>query len=194
MRIRAAGATNPTPMSACTTSPDIRIDPAVGPSDSAEPARRHVLIAEQWFPRPVQEVFAFFADAHNLNDLTPPWLHFAILTPKPIEMGVGTLIDYRIRLKGVPMRWRTRITAWEPGRRFVDEQLRGPYALWRHEHTFEPRDGGTLMRDTVAYALPLAWAPGVALVNRVLVRPDLVKIFAFRREAMARRFGEPLCG
>jgi ligand-binding SRPBCC domain-containing protein len=148
-----------------------------------------VLTAEQWFPRPIEELFAFFADAHKLDELTPPWLRFAIVTPRPIDMHLGTLIDYRIRLKGLPMRWRTRISAWDPPHRFADEQLKGPYALWLHEHVFEPSDGGTLMRDTVTYALPVAWIPGAGLVHARMVRPDLARIFAYRREAMARKFG-----
>src|SRR5688572_24197584 len=97
-----------------------------------------------WLPRPVEEVFPFFGNAHNLDVLTPPWLHFEILTPPPIGMRVGALIDYRISLRGLPMTWRTRITVWEPNRRFVDEQLRGPYREWIHTHDFEHVAGGTL--------------------------------------------------
>jgi len=180
--------TNRMTMSPAARSESVSIHPATTPPTGAEPARRHVLRAEQWIPRPIEDVFAFFADAGNLNELTPPQLHFVILTPRPIVMGVGTLIDYRIRLKGVPMQWRTRISEWDPPHRFVDDQIRGPYAMWRHEHAFEPRDGGTLMRDTVTYALPLAWVPGAGLVHRLLVKPELARIFAYRRAAMARRF------
>ena len=140
--------------------------------------------AEQWLPRPRAEVFPFFADAANLERLTPPWLSFRILTPRPVAMAAGALIDYRLRIRGVPVRWRTRIAVWEPPDRFVDEQLRGPYRLWVHEHTFAERDGGTLCRDQVRYAVP-----GGALVDRLLVRPDVERIFAWRRRALAE-----LCG
>lgn len=136
-----------------------------------------------WLPEPVDVVFPFFGDAHNLNILTPPWLHFEILTPKPIPMHAGTLIDYRIRLRVIPMRWRTRISLWEPNRRFVDEQLRGPYLEWIHTHTFEPVDGGTLMKDVVRYRVP-----GGALVNRLFVERDVARIFRYRLEALRRHF------
>ena len=140
--------------------------------------------AEQWLPRPRAEVFPFFADAANLERLTPPWLEFRILTPRPVAMREGALIDYRLRIRGVPVRWRTRIAAWEPPDRFVDEQVRGPYRLWVHEHLFVERDGGTLCRDEVRYAVP-----GGALVDRLLVRPDVERIFAWRRRALAELFG-----
>jgi len=146
-----------------------------------------------WLPRPVDEVFAFFADAMNLETLTPPWLKFTVLTPK-VEMRVGALIDYRLKVRGLPVRWRTEITAWEPTRRFVDEQLRGPYRLWRHEHTFRPLDGGTVCGDVVEYRLPgipgLASDPVSRLVHGVWVRPDLERIFDYRRDTMLRLFGE----
>lgn len=143
-------------------------------------------------PAPVERVFGFFADAGNLGEITPPWLHFEILTPRPIEMQVGTLIDYRIRLRGLPVRWRTKITAWEPGRRFVDEQIRGPYSLWRHEHTFEEitnRSGQRVVRmtDAVQYALPLG--PLGEIAHALFVRRDLERIFEFRTRKVLSIFG-----
>jgi len=139
--------------------------------------------SELWLPLPPAELFPFFADAANLQALTPPWLHFEILTAQPIAMREGAIIDYRLRVHGLPLRWRTRINIWEPPHRFVDEQLRGPYRQWIHEHTFESRDGGTLARDHVRYAVPLD-----ALLHRWLVRPDVEKIFAFRAEALDKLF------
>ncbi len=100
-----------------------------------------------WLPRRRDEVFAFFADAHNLQILTPDWLNFKILTPRPIAMRAGALIDYKLRLRGIPIRWRTKITEWQPPFSFQDEQLRGPYRQWIHRHWFEEKDGGTLCRD-----------------------------------------------
>jgi ligand-binding SRPBCC domain-containing protein len=147
----------------------------------------HILERTQLVPRPRGEVFAFFADAHNLEALTPPRLRFRILTPAPIDMRPGALIDYRLSLFGVPFRWRTLIEAFEPEVRFVDVQLAGPYRRWRHEHTFEEAPGGTLVRDRVEYALPLG--PLGELARRVLVRRQLDAIFDHRREAIARRLG-----
>jgi ligand-binding SRPBCC domain-containing protein len=142
--------------------------------------------SELWLPLPPAELFPFFADAANLQALTPPWLHFEILTPLPIVMAEGTLIDYRLRVHGIPLRWRMRINVWQPPHRLVDEQLRGPYRQWIHEHTFEARDGGTLARDHVRYAVPLDF-----LVHRWLVRPDIERIFQFRAEALQKRFTTP---
>ncbi|MFZ5787076.1 MAG: SRPBCC family protein, partial [Acidobacteriota bacterium] len=138
-----------------------------------------LLTSELVLPRPREEVFPFFADARNLERITPPWLRFRILTPGPIGMREGALIDYRLRIHGVPVRWRTRIAAWEPPFRFVDEQVRGPYRSWVHEHLFDAVDGGTLCRDRVEYAVP-----GGAVVARLLVRPDTERIFAYRREVL----------
>jgi ligand-binding SRPBCC domain-containing protein len=132
---------------------------------------------ELFLPLPREQVFAFFADARNLEAITPPWLAFRITTPGPIVMEPGALIDYRLRLRGVPIGWRTRISAWEPPHRFVDEQLRGPYSLWQHEHTFEDVDGGTLVSDRVTYS-----HFGGRLINGLLVRPDLERIFAYRKQ------------
>jgi ligand-binding SRPBCC domain-containing protein len=141
------------------------------------------LTAEQWLPRPVDEVFRFFADAGNLDALTPRWLRFEIVTPRPIEMKVGALIDYRLRLRGWPIRWQSEISDWSPPHRFVDEQRRGPYRLWHHTHTFAARDGGTLVRDVVRYDVP-----GGAVANALLVRRDLRKIFTYRQRRLAERF------
>lgn len=143
----------------------------------------HTFRDEIWLPRPRTEVFPFFADARNLAVITPPWVRFETLTPTPIDMRPGALIDYRIRLHGFPMRWRTEIETWEPPFRFTDRQLRGPYRLWHHTHTFEERDGGTLCRDEVRYAV---W--GGALVERFFVRGDIRRIFAFRREKLTELF------
>ncbi len=145
-----------------------------------------LLEASQWLPRPLAEVFPFFADALNLEALTPPLLRFHVATPSPIEIRQGTLIDYRLKLRGIPLRWRSEIRVWEPPRRFVDFQVRGPYLLWHHEHLFDEVDGGTLVRDRVHYRVL-----GGALVERFLVRPDLRRIFAFRQEYLARLFSTP---
>ncbi|MBM3831510.1 MAG: SRPBCC family protein [Verrucomicrobia bacterium] len=136
---------------------------------------------ELWLPRTPEQLFPFFADAANLDAITPPWLHFHIVTPQPIAMQAGALIDYRLRVHGLPMRWRTLIKEWQPPYRFVDEQLRGPYRQWLHEHTFEARDGGTLARDVVRYAVPFDW-----LLHRWFIRPDIEKIFAHRQLALRR--------
>ncbi len=142
---------------------------------------------EQWVPAGLDETFAFFADAANLERLTPAFLGFSILTRLPITMREGTLIEYRLRLFGVPLRWLTRIEVWEPGRRFVDRQLRGPYALWVHTHAFERSGSGTLVRDRVEYALPLD--PLSRPVRALFVRPTLERIFDFRRAEVAGALG-----
>ena len=139
---------------------------------------------ELWLPRPRTEVFDFFADAHNLQILTPDFLNFEILTPRPIPMYAGALIDYRLRVHGIPVRWRTKITTWEPPLRFVDEQIRGPYRQWIHEHWFVEKDGGTLCNDEVRYAV---W--GGAVLNRLFVRRDVRAIFEFRRKKLLEMFG-----
>ena len=132
---------------------------------------------ELTLPLPREEVFAFFADATNLEAITPPWLNFRILTPTPIEMRTGALIDYRLRLHGIPLSWRTHISVWEPARRFVDEPLRGPSSRWRHEHLFQDVGGGTRVIDRVEYAhLGGRW------LDQLFVRPDLERIFAYRKQ------------
>jgi ligand-binding SRPBCC domain-containing protein len=149
--------------------------------------RIRTLATELFLPRPVEEVFAFFSDAHNLDVLTPPWLHFNIRTPQPIPMAAGTRIDYTIRWRWIPLSWQTEIAVWEPPFRFVDQQIKGPYRRWHYEHTFEARDGGTLMRDRVEYAVP-GWI-FEPLVARWIVAPDVERIFGFRREKMRELFG-----
>jgi ligand-binding SRPBCC domain-containing protein len=141
-----------------------------------------------WLPLPPADVFPFFADAHNLERITPPWLAFSVLTPRPIPMHAGTHIEYRLRLHGVPFSWLTEIAAWEPPHRFVDRQLSGPYALWEHEHRFRAVGGGTVMSDQVSYRIRggrLAHAIG----DRALARRDLRRIFEFRARALRERYG-----
>jgi ligand-binding SRPBCC domain-containing protein len=141
------------------------------------------LEAELWLPRRREAVFPFFADAFNLQTITPPWLHFEVLTPGPIEMRVGLRIDYRLRLRGLPLRWQSEITAWEPPARFVDEQRRGPYRAWIHEHTFEERDDGTFARDVVRYDVL-----GGRLINTLFVRRDVEMIFRYRQKKLQEVF------
>jgi len=138
---------------------------------------------ELWLPRGRNEVFPFFADARNLSEITPPWVQFQVLTPAPIVMQPGALIDYRIRVHGLPIRWRTEITEWDPPHRFVDVQLRGPYTLWHHTHMFEEQDGGTLCIDKVTYR-----PRGGAIINRLFVRKDVQRIFAYRRKRLLELF------
>jgi len=147
-------------------------------------SRVHLLEREQRVELPIERAFEFYGDALNLERITPPWLGFEVRTPAPVEMGAGTLLDYRLRLHRVPVRWRTRIEVWEAPRRFVDVQVSGPYSLWEHTHEFEPvGTDATLIRDRVRYALPLG--PLGELAHRLFVRRDVERIFDFRREAVA---------
>jgi ligand-binding SRPBCC domain-containing protein len=130
-------------------------------------------------PHPIETVFAFFADAMNLEAITPPFLRFAVLTPAPIAMRPGRLIDYRLRLHGLPLRWQSEITAWEPPYRFVDEQRRGPYRRWAHEHRFEPCAEGTRVIDRIRYEVP-----GGDWIHDRLVGPDLCRIFEYRADRL----------
>jgi ligand-binding SRPBCC domain-containing protein len=139
---------------------------------------------EFWLPQPRAVVFDFFADARNLQTITPPWLHFVILTPTPIEMRPGALIDYKLRVHGFPLRWQTEITEWNPPHHFVDQQLRGPYTLWHHTHRFFDQDGGTRCVDEVRYR-----PPGGALINYLFVKRDVQKIFAYRQQQLQKHFG-----
>jgi ligand-binding SRPBCC domain-containing protein len=133
--------------------------------------------------RKPEEVFGFFCDVCNLQTITPAWLDFRVLTTLPIEMKTGARIDYRLRVHGLPMRWQSEITIWEPPHRFVDEQRRGPYRLWIHEHRFESNAEGTLCKDFVRYAVP-----GGRLMEWLFVRRDIERIFAFRRKKLLEIF------
>ena len=142
------------------------------------------LRTEQKIEKPQSELFSFFSDAHNLAEITPPWLHFYMLTPTPIEMKIGTLIDYRLKLRGIPIRWQSEITAWNPPNSFVDEQRHGPYRRWIHTHTFVPVPDGTLVGDEVEYAVF-----GGGLVQKFFVAPDIEKIFAYRATQLKELVG-----
>jgi ligand-binding SRPBCC domain-containing protein len=135
-----------------------------------------------WVPRPLDEVFAFFANAANLEALTPPWLHFHILNPD-LVIGEGVRIDYRLKIHGIPLQWQSEICRWNPPSSFVDEQRKGPYRRWVHTHTFAAERGGTRVGDSVEFEVPFGW-----LVGRVVMR-DVRKIFAFRQQALTRIFG-----
>ena len=141
----------------------------------------HTLKTEMTLRRPIDEVFAFFADADNLQRITPPELHFQITTPTPLELGEGSIIDYRLRLFGIPLRWRSKITRWSPPHQFVDEQVRGPYAEWIHTHRFFQRDGVAVIEDEVHYRLPL-WPLGEVVYP--LIRFQLSRIFHYRQQAI----------
>ena len=136
-------------------------------------------------PMPLDKVFPFFADANNLETITPGWLRFEIVTPTPIEMDVGTLIDYKLRYRGVPLKWQSEILEWDPPNRFVDRQVLGPYRKWIHQHLFEEREGYTLAIDQVEYAVI-----GGSLVNTLVVRRDVEQIFSYRKENLLEIFGK----
>lgn len=150
---------------------------------SRHPEGGHRLVCQQFFDHPLDRVFDFFSDARQLERITPPWVNFRILTPLPIEMRQGTLIDYRLKLHGIGLKWRTEICLWNPPYSFADQQLRGPYRKWLHVHRFEAVNGGTLVIDDIHYRVPLDW-----LMHRTMVRPDLKRIFTFRQEELDRVF------
>jgi ligand-binding SRPBCC domain-containing protein len=147
-------------------------------ADATPPRRLQTLHREMTVPASIEDTFAFFADAGNLQRLTPPWLYFVVLTTAPIVMQVGAEIEYRIRLRGVPLPWRSIIDVWEPGVCFVDRQTIGPYRWWRHEHRFERVSAGTRVIDHVVYAPRLEW------LSAGLVQRDLERIFTYRQEAL----------
>jgi len=145
--------------------------------------KTHWLRKTIWLPQPPAEVFIFFSNPGNLDRLTPAWLNFKILTPATSKIKQGTLLDYRLRIRGIPVRWQSEIAVWEPPRRFVDRQTKGPYSMWTHEHTFEGRDNGTLVGDNVEYAVP-----GGAIVQKFLVAPDIERIFDYRHKILDELF------
>ncbi len=156
-------------------------------AEIARHACYQVLQREQFVPVPIERVFPFFSEAKNLEELTPAWLHFEILGTSTPEMQEGTLIDYRLRLHGVPLKWQSRIEEWKPDQRFVDVQVKGPYRDWHHTHEFQTVAGGTLLRDKVRFRLP------GGLLGRCLGRPfvdaDVKKIFDYRAKIIRQRFG-----
>lgn len=161
--------------------------PVLGPWVTSPPFRHGFRLQRtQFVPRARRDVFAFFADASNLERLTPPFLNFRILTPPPIAMRSGTLIDYRLSLHGIPVRWRTRIEEFHDGTSFVDSQLAGPYRRWVHRHEFIDVAGGTEMRDTVDYELP--FGPLGVLVRKLFVRKTLERIFDYRNTVVSQIF------
>ncbi len=143
----------------------------------------HILSRSLTLDLPRAEIFEFFADAGNLERITPPELNFHIITPQPIDIKQGTLIDYELKMRGIPMKWRTEISVWEPPFRFVDQQLRGPYSQWIHTHTFtELEPNQTLIEDEVRYRLP--FEPLGDLVQFIVAR-ELAYIFDHRQKAVA---------
>jgi ligand-binding SRPBCC domain-containing protein len=136
-----------------------------------------------WLPRPRLEIFEFFSEAANLQEITPTFLHFQLIAQRPAAMQKGTEIDYRIKIRGIPVRWRSKIALWEPPQRFIDEQLRGPYRLWIHEHRFSEDSGGTICEDHVRYA-PI----GGGLVNTLFVARDIRNIFEYRSARLKSLF------
>jgi ligand-binding SRPBCC domain-containing protein len=174
-------------MPAIDGSTSIRVRSACAEISFARRGRHHVLSSRQWVAAGPDASFSFFSNAANLEAITPPFLRFRILTPLPVTMRTGTLIEYRLSLLGLSLPWLTRIEDWRAGRSFTDVQLRGPYARWIHRHRFAPEGGGTWVRDEVEYVLPLA--PLSEPVHALFVRPRLREIFTFRQRAIAQRLG-----
>ena len=145
------------------------------------------LAREQLVPQPLERVFAFFAKPGNLESLTPKSLGFEILTPPPLEMRAGAIIDYTLNVIGLPLHWRTLIETYDPPHRFVDIQLEGPYKFWHHTHTFVAQGQSTLIQDRVRYALPFGWFGRLA--NLLFIRRQLATIFGFRARFIGEKFG-----
>jgi ligand-binding SRPBCC domain-containing protein len=155
--------------------------------------RVYVLERRQRLELPLQRAFEFYAEARNLAVITPPWMRFEVTTPGPIEMRSGALIDYRMKVHGVPVRWRTRIAVWEPPLCFVDVQVRGPYALWEHTHTFERAgEHAVVISDRVRYSIPLGLLGQIA--HAAFVKRDLKRVFDYRERAVADRLQSESAG
>jgi ligand-binding SRPBCC domain-containing protein len=148
---------------------------------------QHEIFSEQWLPLKPEQLFPFYCDEKNLESLTPPFLKFKVLNKSTDQIDSGTLINYKLSLHGVAFDWQTEIRDWQPNKRFVDTQLKGPYSKWYHEHDFIPLGGGTLIRDRVSYKLPLG-ALGDTFAGWK-VSGDVEKIFAYRREVIDQQFG-----
>jgi ligand-binding SRPBCC domain-containing protein len=162
--------------------------PAPAPLTIAREGRNWRLNATIDLAAPLETVFDFFSHARNLERLTPPFLNFHVLTPEPIDMHAGTLIDYKIIIRGIPVRWRTEITRFDPPTIFTDRQLRGPYTLWDHTHTFEALSPTVTRACDIVLYRPKGWVMA-PIINRLVVQNDVRKIFAFRRAQMAELFG-----
>ena len=163
------------------------IDPAF--ADLLTPLRGSTRekVSEQWVPHAPEEIWTYFCDERNLEELTPPFLNFKVLRKSTRDIGEGTLIDYRLKLNAIPMGWQSRIENWKPARRFVDTQVKGPYSHWQHAHEFIPLANGTLMRDVVRYRLPFGWLGSTVAGWKVESQVD--QIFSYRAARIAERFG-----
>ena len=146
----------------------------------------YLVESQVWIPRPQDEVFQFFSDAGNLQRITPSWLNFRVLDMTTPAIEQGTRINYRLKIRGLPVRWQSEIVIWEPPHRFVDHQVKGPYSVWQHEHRFAEKDGGTECVDLVQYQPPGGLlAPAI---NRLFVADDVRKIFDFRSVKLRKIF------
>lgn len=148
--------------------------------------RERRFASNSWIPARIETAFQFFSKPENLDRITPPWLHFQFLTPLPVELKSGTLLDYRLKLHGIPVKWQTQIVEWNPPFHFVDLQLRGPYKKWVHTHTFVEKDNGTVIEDNVLYAVPGFFLE--PFINKYFVKPDINRIFEYRRKQLTEIF------
>jgi uncharacterized protein len=153
---------------------------------SAEMQGYQVYEADQWVQRPIESVFEFFSAAENLERITPPWLNFHVVGKSTTSIQNGTLIDYNLKIKGVPVRWQSRIEQWEPPHKFVDTQIRGPYKYWHHLHTFETVRNGTWLHDRVHYRVPMGGLGQAVLGWQI--RKDVETIFSFRTKTIREMF------
>ena len=147
--------------------------------------KEYFLKRKTWLAKDLEEVFAFFSEPRNLEEITPPWLQFKVLKTTVCSMAEGALIDYSLKIHGIPLQWQSEITGWDPPHCFVDQQRRGPYRFWVHEHRFVAKDGGTLAEDFVRYGVSGGW-----LVNKLLVAPDLQRIFNYRENQLVAHFSD----